>query len=113
MKLFTRQSFSATSAARADAVFERRSDPPGSNTERIDGDTEPCGQIAPAVDALPTRVGVVTDDQLLLLRLQSAKASVETVETPLPNERAGVVRLGGRRPGDGVRVPYVVEPDVP
>ena len=46
-----RQSFSTVLAARADAAFERRPDPPRPNAERIHGDAKPCGQAAPAIDA--------------------------------------------------------------
>src|SRR6476660_7370179 len=109
MKIFTRQFLSAVLAARADAVFEGSPDPPGANAERIHGDAEPHREIAPTIDALPPRVTVVVDDQVLLLRLEFAQASVEALETPLVNGR-GVICLPGGRPCDGIRVPNVVEP---
>jgi hypothetical protein len=112
MKIVTRKSLSTILAACADAVFERSSDPPRPNAERIHGDTQPRRQIAPAIDALAPRIAVVADDQVLLFRLQLAKASVEALEAPLLNER-GIVSIGGRWRCDGISVAHVVEPDVP
>jgi hypothetical protein len=112
MKIVTRKSLSTVLAARADAIFERSPDPPRPNAERIHGDAQPRRQIAPAIDALPPRIAVVADDQVLLFRLQLAKASVEALEAPLLNER-GVVSIGGRRRCDGISVAQVVELDVP
>ena len=114
MKMFIRLSFSTSTVltARADAVFERRPDSPRPNAERIHRDAEPCRQTAPAVDALPTRIAVIVDNQLLLLRLQLAKASIETFEPPLLNER-GVIGIGRCRPRDGIRMAHVIEADVP
>src|SRR5690242_15157412 len=107
-----RQSFSTVLAARADAALERRPDPPRPNAERIHRDAEPGGQVAPAIDALTPCVAVVIDDQLLLVRLQLAKASVEAFEALLLNG-GGAVRIGGCRRGNGVGVAHIVELNVP